>query len=76
MAEFRRKIHTLIYEMSKAGMTQCRLAAITGISVKAMSNKICGRTDFTRSEITAICKALEISDPRPVFFPELIGDAE
>lgn len=72
MAEARKKAHMLIYEMSKAHMTQGMLAAITGISVKAMSNKICGRTEFRRNEIEAICKALKISDPRPVFFPELV----
>ena len=69
----RNKNHLLKYELSKRGLAQNKVAQAIGISEKALSNKICGRTEFTCREVSDICSVLGIEDPRPVFFPEFVN---
>lgn len=44
----------LLGEMLKRGITRKELADKIGVSDKTIRNKICGRTDFSWSEIKAI----------------------
>ena len=58
--------------MKRAGKTQKEAARAIGITEKAMSMKANGERAFTDREILAFCRAAGLTDPRPVFFPELI----
>ena len=46
-----------------AGITQRKLAEISGISKNALNRKINNKADFTLTETRKICKCLEITDP-------------
>lgn len=54
--------------MREKGLTQAIVAKQLGLSAQAFSNKINGKTDFKLSELEALCKILEISDPSAYFF--------
>lgn len=54
--------------MREKGLTQAMVAKWLGLSAQAFSNKINGKTDFKLSELEALCKILEISDPSAYFF--------
>lgn len=46
-----------------AGITQQRLAEMSGISKNALNRKINNNSDFTLSETTVVCECLGITDP-------------
>ena len=46
-----------------AGMSQRKLAEITEISKNALNRKINNYSEFNSSEISAVCEALDITDP-------------
>ena len=46
-----------------AGISQRKLAEMSGISKNALNRKINNYSDFTLSETTAICDCLGITDP-------------
>lgn len=50
------------------GISQGELARRIGISEKALSLKATGKNDFRLGEVQAICKELNIDDPREIFF--------
>lgn len=45
----------------ECGLTQKQLAAIVGINPATLSIKLRSRGDFNKSEMNAICKALNIA---------------
>ena len=49
-------------KLAEAGMSQEDLAKAIGISCVSMSNKMNGNVDFTLKEVTAIAKALRLTD--------------
>ena len=46
-----------------AGITQKRLAEMSGISKNALSRKINNYSDFTLSETRVVCECIGITDP-------------
>lgn len=65
--------YLLIYEMRKSHISRQELCAKIGMSMPSFSKKINGKVQFTLDEIKAIMKALNISDPRPIFFTEEVS---
>lgn len=46
-----------------AGITQRKLAEMTGISKNALNRKINNYSEFTLSETTVVCECIGITDP-------------
>lgn len=61
------KQNTLRSVIRKQGMTQKSLADSIGMVESTMSKKMCGISEFTWSEVKAICNKLEITDPFRIF---------
>ena len=62
--------------IAAAGLTQGRLARLTGMSANSLSRKLSGKRDFRLEEMRAICAALEIDDPTPYFFETGISNTQ
>ena len=58
-------------KIAEKGETQGRTAIAVGMSPNSLSRKLKGERDFTLGEVIAICEYLNISDPTPIFLPEL-----
>lgn len=55
-----------------SGLKKNFIAESLGISFQALTNKLQGKSDFTRGEVEILCDLLRISDPLQVvliFFP-------
>lgn len=52
----------LLGRIRSKGMTQCDIAQKIGISSTTFNKKLRGHTDFTQSEISKLCRALDIPD--------------
>ena len=50
----------LYQEMKKNRITQTELAKKLGISTNAFNSKISGKSEFTSSEMFAICEVIDI----------------
>lgn len=50
------------------GLNQGRVASIIGISQNSFSRKLSGKRDFSLSEVIALCDALEVENPKEIFF--------
>ncbi len=61
--------------MAKRGYNLSMLAAASGISLTALSQKVNGKTDFWGHEISAICIALDLSGYEliSIFFPDRVN---
>lgn len=57
-------------QMALKGINQAKLAKAIGISPNALGNKLHGRSDFTRKEISDIIRLLDIKDPMQIFFAD------
>ncbi len=44
-------------ELAKAGHTQLRVAALLGLSVRAVSDRFTGKTEWRWGEIVRLCEA-------------------
>ncbi len=53
--------------LSSKGITQRQLAKKVGMSFRVLNYKICGKRDFSYSEVERICEVLGIENPRTVF---------
>lgn len=49
--------------MLDAGVSQRKLAEMSGISKNSINRKINGNSEFTSSEMIAVCDCLGITDP-------------
>jgi transcriptional regulator with XRE-family HTH domain len=49
--------------MLDAGVSQRKLAELSGISKNSINRKINGSSEFTSSEMIAVCDCLGITDP-------------
>jgi transcriptional regulator with XRE-family HTH domain len=67
------KANMLKAQMALKGMNQVKLAAALEISPNALGNKLNGRSDFTRKEIGAMIRLLDIKDPMAIFFAEEVS---
>ncbi|MDD4377188.1 MAG: helix-turn-helix transcriptional regulator [Eubacteriales bacterium] len=59
-------------KMAEKGVNQMQLAKKIGISGNSLSRKLLGKREFTLSEAVNICSALEIENPGPIFFDDVI----
>lgn len=59
------KLRLALFE-HKIGMAEA--AHSIGIDRVTFHRKMTGKTEFTLSEIKAVCDMLGIDDPRPIFF--------
>ena len=59
----------LLGRLMEKGFTQAELAEEIGISAVTLNKKLRGYSEFTQSEITAICEKLNIPDGEiPAYF--------
>ena len=63
-------------KIAEMNTTQGKVAAAVGISENALSRKMLGKRDFRLSEVERICKVLEIGDPIPIFFDQIVPNAQ
>lgn len=63
----------LEYEMKRKGVTAAQLSEHLGIDRSTFSKKCNGRSEFKQSEIQAIIRFLNISDPTPIFFADVVS---
>lgn len=59
--------------VSDKGYSLSQVAKLIGIDAATLYRKMNGESDFYRSEIQKICRALEINDPMPIFFAQEIA---
>lgn len=65
-------IQKLKGKMAENGISQLKLAELTGMNKNTLNSRFKGRTEFCLEEAEIICKALRISDPADIasiFFP-------
>lgn len=64
-------VESLRREMYAKKISAAKLAEIVGISRQSLYRRLSGQTEFYRSEIEKISKALELSvgDMQDIFFP-------
>lgn len=63
----------LEYEIKKAGLSIKDLCQRIGISPAAYYRKCNGKSEFTLSEIQAICKELGLDSPMGIFFADMVS---
>lgn len=61
----------LYYYMKEAGYTVTSLAEKVGMSRYTLMMKASGKREFTSTEISSLCKVLNITDVVPVFLRDL-----
>lgn len=62
--------------IDRSGLKKNFIADSLGISFQALTNKLQGKSDFTRGEVEILCDLLRISDPTKVviiFFPKWLN---
>jgi DNA-binding Xre family transcriptional regulator len=57
-----RNYNKLKGRMAELGLTQTSLAASIKINESTMSQKLCGKSAFTTTQIDEICKVLDIAN--------------
>lgn len=65
--------YLLEYEIKRHGYTISTFCAALGMSRSTFSKKVNGKSEFTRAEIEAIVKLLEIENPTPIFFDDKVS---
>ena len=63
----------LEYVMKTQGVSRSELCKRIGISLCTFSKKMCGKTQFTLDEVKAIMSVLDIKDPTPIFFADVVS---
>lgn len=56
-----------------AGKTLQEVADLLGVNLATLYRKMNGESDFYRSEIQILCKELNISNPKEIFFADKIA---
>lgn len=54
-------------KIKEYGLNQNSVAEKIGISANSLSRKLCGKQDFTLTEVVALCEVLKIENPQEVF---------
>lgn len=65
--------YRLEYERKKQGLTIDALCADIKMSKSAYYRKLNGHSEFTKSEIEAICDTLKLKSPMGIFFTETVS---
>lgn len=55
-------------KIKENGLTQKDVSERIGMSENSLSRKICGKRDFSLSEIMTLCAVLSIERPQDIFF--------
>ena len=56
--------------MVEMGYNQRSLSRAIGLNYTQLSRRMTGQTDFSLTEVIAICKVLNITDPQVYFFTD------
>ena len=54
--------------MKEMGFNQGEVAEKIGMSQNSLSRKLCGKRDFSLSEMICLCEVLNIKNPQEIFF--------
>lgn len=54
-------------KIKEHGLNQNSVAEKIGISANSLSRNLCGKQDFTLTEVVALCEVLKIENPQEVF---------
>jgi DNA-binding Xre family transcriptional regulator len=69
-------VNLLKGKMAEKQITQGLLAKEIGISENSLSRKLLGKREFRLSEAVAICKVLEIDNPKEIFFGDSVPNTQ
>ena len=61
--------------MAEEGISQRKLAELTGIKVNTLNTRLTGKREFGLNDVEEICKVLNITDPyeiASIFLPECL----